>query len=110
MLPLSLKHTPTVTADVKVNTTRKQSLLLINGCIAFYCPLDAVLSIGGQDLVCPTCVSRSSPIFSPNGTASFSCDIRSAVRKTEALPSPPPLPISTSAAYAPVPAEADKPR
>ena len=108
MLPLSLKHTPTVTADVKVNATRKQSLLLINGCIAFYCPLDAVLSIG-KDLVCPTCVSRSSPVFSPNGTASFSCDFRSVERKTEALPSPPPLPISTSAAYAPIPAEADKP-
>lgn len=75
MLPVILKHTLTVTADVTANTSRKQSLLLINGCVAFYCPLDSVLSIGGRNVVCPTCVSGSTPVFSPDGSVSFSCGL-----------------------------------
>lgn len=75
MLPVILKHILTVTPGVTANTSRKQSLLLINGCVAFYCPLDTVLSIGGRDLVCPTCVSGSTPVFSPDGSVSFSCGL-----------------------------------
>ena len=76
MLPVILKHTFNAMPDVTANTSRKQSLLLINGCVAFYCLLDAVLSIGGKSLVCPTCMSSSTPIFSPDGTAMFACELK----------------------------------
>ena len=73
VLPVVLRQAMDQAANVTAAVSRKGSLLFINGCMAFYCVLDSVLSTGSSSLVCPMCLSSSTPLFLPHGTVSFSC-------------------------------------